>query len=92
MVKNIFNLHKKFPGKKLIFKVIEKTKKISAEIFFKILIDLSRFFSKIMRHVFIWVFPDFLDRLYIVFRLDVIDFKLQDTIFVIIIIIVKIAT
>jgi hypothetical protein len=40
MVKNIFNLHKKFPGKKLIFKVIEKTKKISAEIFFKILIDL----------------------------------------------------
>jgi hypothetical protein len=45
-----------------------------------------------MRHVFIWVFPDFLDRLYIVFRLDVIDFKLQDTIFVIIIIIVKIAT
>jgi hypothetical protein len=33
-----------------------------------------------------------LDILYIVFRLDVIDFKLQDTIFVIIIIIVKIAT
>jgi hypothetical protein len=72
--------------------VIEKTKKISAEIFFKTLIDLSRFFSKIMRYVFIWVFPDFLDILYIVFRLDVIDFKLQDTIFVIIIIIVKIAT
>jgi hypothetical protein len=45
-----------------------------------------------MRYVFIWVFPDFLDTLYIVFRLDVIDFKLQDTIFVIIIIIVKIAT
>jgi hypothetical protein len=46
--------------------VIEKTKKkISAKSFFKTLIDLSLdFFSKIMRYVFTWVFPDFLDTLY----------------------------
>jgi hypothetical protein len=60
----IFNLHKKFPEKNYFFFnfFIEKTKKkISAEIFF-------RFFSKIMRYVFIWVFPDFLDTLYCVFK------------------------
>jgi hypothetical protein len=44
------------------FKVIEKTEQtLSAESFFKALVDLSRFFSKIKRYVFIWVFPDFLD-------------------------------
>jgi hypothetical protein len=40
------------------FKVIEKTEQtLSAENFFKTLIDLSRFLG----YVFIWVFPDFLD-------------------------------
>jgi hypothetical protein len=47
---------------------MEKTKKkISAKSFFKTLIDLSLdFFSKIMRYVFTWVFPDFLDTLYMI--------------------------
>jgi hypothetical protein len=48
------------------FKVIEKTElTLSAESFFKTPIDLSRFFQKLC----VWVFPDFLDTLYIFLRL-----------------------
>jgi hypothetical protein len=45
----------------ILFKVIEKTEQtLSAEIFFKTLIDLSLdFFPKIMRYVFIWGFQTF---------------------------------
>jgi hypothetical protein len=59
--------------------VIEKTKKkISAESFFKTLINLSRFFSKIMRYVFIWVFLDFLDTLYTLYMGMKISSKTPD--------------
>jgi hypothetical protein len=71
MVKKMFNLHKKFPEKKTYFfyNIITFSRSSKRpnrqKAFFKTLNDPTlNFFSKIMRYVFIWMFPDFVDTLY----------------------------